>query len=83
MNVGFFHHKGHEINYFITGNNAMGYSASAKIYPSRTTKVIYIPLQLPEHNYTNSVAAEDAIMQWCKAFIDERLTENETIEEMI
>lgn len=83
MNAGFFYYKGHEINYFIAGNDAMGYNASAKIYPSRITKAIYIPLQLPEHNYPNSVAAEDAIMQWCKAFIEERLTENEAIEEMI
>ncbi len=83
MHVSFFWHRGYEINYFITGDKIVGYSASAKICPRSAMKAVYIPLQLPEHRYPNSFAAEEAIMQLCKEFIDEKLIESETTEEPI
>ncbi|MBY0377655.1 MAG: hypothetical protein K2Q33_03730 [Gammaproteobacteria bacterium] len=75
MNVGLFYHRGYEIKYFILGDSSIGYSASAKVRAQIKFKEASIPLQLPDQTYAHSVAAEEAIMQLCKSFIDENFIE--------
>ena len=72
MHVGVVDHKGCQIIYSLTGNEAIGYSAHAKITLLGNKQAVYIPIQL-DRTFDKYMGAEDAIIALAQNFIDKYL----------
>lgn len=77
MRTDFFLHQGVWVHYLVFGNTEQGYSAKADISLLKTYPAEYAPIRL-ERVYFSEAEAEAAIIDFCKALIEE--TQIEAIE---
>jgi len=70
----FFLHKGCWVHYGVFGDSERGYSAKADVSLLKHYPAEYVPIRL-ERIYFSEAEAEGAIIDFCKAFIEESLLE--------
>ena len=74
MRTDFFLHQGAWVQYLVFGNSERGYTAKADVSLLKCYPAEYIPIRL-ERIYFSEAEAEGAIIDFCKAFIEESLIE--------
>ena len=74
MCTDFFLHQGAWVQYLVFGNSERGYTAKADVSLLKRYPAEYIPIRL-ERIYFSEAEAEGAIIDFCKAFIEESLIE--------
>ena len=74
MRTDFFLHKSAWVHYAVFGNFERGYSAKADVSFLKKFPASYVSVPL-ERAYARAEEAEAAIIDFCKAFIEESLLE--------
>lgn len=74
MRTDFFLHCGAWVEYLVFGNSKRGYKAKANVSLLKSYPAEYVPIRL-EKLYATLEEAEEAIIDFCKAFIEESLIE--------